>query len=160
MFKKLLPAITALVSLVVGVFVFLSLQYDFKTLDGNKWRMEDQKGQWIIINHFAEWCAPCLEEVPELNKLDEQLKGTGMQLFAVSYDEMPTQALVDIRERYDMQFKLVEQKYAAKLPGSKPKQLPATYLISPNGQHVETVLGKQTAESLLSAVSRAKMSTN
>ncbi len=155
MFKKLLPIVVALLSLIVGVAVFSATQYDFKTLDNRKWTLSELEGQWLIINHFAEWCAPCLEEIPELNTLDLQVKNRNIQLMAVSYDEMPKQSLVDIKHKYGIQFKLVEQKYAANLPGIKPKQLPATYLISPNGEHVETILGKQTAVSLLNAVSKA-----
>lgn len=152
LFKKFVPIITALLSLIVGITVFVSTQYDFKTLDGRKWTLSQLEGQWLIVNHFAEWCAPCLEEIPELNTLDSLLKDKNIQLFAVSYDQMPKQELTNIKHKYGIQFKLIEQSYAANLPGTKPKQLPATYLISPDGEHVETVLGKQTAVSLLNAV--------
>ncbi len=154
MLRKLLPIVVAASSLAVGIAVFVLTQFDFKTLDNKKWTLNQLEGQWLIVNHFAEWCAPCLEEIPELNTLDNLLKGKDIQLFAVSYDEMSKQSLVDIQQKYDIQFKLVEQRYAASLPGIKPKQLPATYLISPDGEHVETVLGKQTAVSLLNAVSK------
>ena len=142
-------------SLIVGVVVFSTTQFDFKTLDDKKWTLRTLEGQWLIVNHFAEWCAPCLQEIPELNTLDNLIKDKNIQLFAVSYDDMPTQSLKAIQQKYDIQFKLIEQKYAAGLPGIKPKQLPATYLISPSGEHVDTVLGKQTASSLMKAVSKA-----
>jgi thiol-disulfide isomerase/thioredoxin len=139
----------------IGVTVFVSTQFDFKTLDDKKWTLNELEGKWLIVNHFAEWCAPCLEEIPELNALDIDISDKNIELFAVSYDEMPKQSLIDIKQKYNIQFKLVEQQYAINLPGLKPKQLPATYLISPDGKHVETVLGKQTAVSLLKVVSKA-----
>lgn len=154
--KKFVPYFVAILSLFVGALVFRAMQFDFKTLDGKTWRLNQLEGKWVIVNHFAQWCAPCLEEVPELNLLAKRIQGEDIALFAVSYDEMSDQALRDIRDKYNMKFHLVEQKYAQGIPGIKPKQLPATYILSPQGIHVETVLGKQTAGSLLDVIEAMK----
>ena len=37
-------------------------------LDGNVLQQKDWKGKWVYINYWAEWCKPCAEEIPELNK--------------------------------------------------------------------------------------------
>ena len=64
--KRLLCCITALFSL---------WGCESDPLPGN--------GQWRIINYWAIWCAPCREEIPELNELD---RSTELVVLAVNYD--------------------------------------------------------------------------
>ena len=40
--------------------------------DGGSLRFAERTGQWLVINYWAEWCAPCREEIPELNELHDQ----------------------------------------------------------------------------------------
>ena len=47
-------------------------------------------GRWRVINYWAIWCAPCREEIPELNALDDR---TDLMVFAVNYDGQNGEAL-------------------------------------------------------------------
>lgn len=38
----------------------------------NSYAAEDLEGRWLVVNYWAEWCAPCREELPELNALDKE----------------------------------------------------------------------------------------
>ena len=42
------------------------------------------KGQWVVINYWARWCKPCVKEIPELNKLNQQ--HTDITVLGVNYD--------------------------------------------------------------------------
>ena len=42
---------------------------------GQKVAAERIDKQWLVLNYWAEWCGPCRTEIPELNALNEQLKG-------------------------------------------------------------------------------------
>ena len=58
----------------------------------------DQNGQkvasdrvdkhWLVVNYWAEWCGPCRTEIPELNKLSEQVKGQNVSVFGVNFDNL------------------------------------------------------------------------
>src|SRR3546814_7187463 len=47
---------------------------------------ERLEGQWLVINYWAEWCAPCRTEIPELNALDKQLKSQSASVLGVNFD--------------------------------------------------------------------------
>ncbi len=59
--------------------------FQFTDLDGVKTDVSSFAGQIVIINFWASWCAPCIEEVPSLIKLVEHFKGR-VKLVAVSGD--------------------------------------------------------------------------
>ena len=50
---------------------------------GRKVAVERLEGQWLVINYWAQWCAPCRTEIPELNALETQLKAQSVQVLGV-----------------------------------------------------------------------------
>lgn len=54
--------------------------------DGSKQGLSALKGQVVLVNYWATWCAPCVEELPALAKLQEKLKSEGLRVFAVNVD--------------------------------------------------------------------------
>ena len=64
-YKKLLAYV--LITLFLGCS-----QPDLLTSENKKVYLDDLKGKWILINYWADWCPPCIKEIPELNKLNSQ----------------------------------------------------------------------------------------
>jgi thiol-disulfide isomerase/thioredoxin len=54
---------------------------------GLKKAIAAQKGKVVLVNLWATWCAPCVEEFPDLVKLDEKLRSKGLVVIGVSLDE-------------------------------------------------------------------------
>lgn len=127
--KRLLCCITALLSL---------WGCESDPLPGN--------GQWRIINYWAIWCAPCREEIPELNELD---RSTKLVVLAVNYDGKTGDELASQAAEMGITFALLEQDPRATLSVARPKVLPTTLLVSPDGQVTDTLVGPQTREGLL-----------
>jgi len=128
----------------------------FQTLTGKTVTEKDWQGDWVLVNYFAEWCVPCLKEVPELNAFQQTISNEqhNIQLYAVSYDALDEQQLFAIKQKYNMGFPLIRTTPNPVLPIKKPGQLPATFLISPTGEVVKTLWGEQTSEGLLAAVAQ------
>jgi len=55
-------------------------------LSGDSFDVDQYRGQWVLVNFFAEWCPPCVQEHPELVTLAERNEGR-LQLVSVAFDE-------------------------------------------------------------------------
>ena len=61
--------------------------YVFQDVNGEAVRIADFKGQPVLLNIWAKWCAPCLEEMPKLNKLQADVAPGTLAVLAVAVDE-------------------------------------------------------------------------
>lgn len=58
----------------------------FTTGEGGETSLADYRGQVILVNFWATWCGPCVEEMPALNELQAELGGDDFQVVTVSLD--------------------------------------------------------------------------
>jgi thiol-disulfide isomerase/thioredoxin len=58
-----------------------------KDIDGNTVSKEDFTGQITIVNFWATWCPPCIEEIPSLNRLKKKMEGLPFELISINYAE-------------------------------------------------------------------------
>ena len=154
--KKSLILLFALVAMLAGGFVYQWAKWDFETLAGERMKWQNLEGQWVVVNFFAEWCAPCLKEIPELNAFarfaDTQ---NDLSMFAVSYDLLNDQELLEVKQKYDIEFSLIKPQMQAS-PFERPAALPVTYILDPEGNLRKRLMGEQTDESLQQVIGALK----
>ena len=148
--QRILFILLAIASVGAGVMFYHYNQADFVTLDNNKYTFKQLKGDYIVINYFAEWCAPCLKEVPELSDFNES-KPDNVHLFAVSYDNVSAEKLTELKSKYDMRFSLIKE-LKVDLPFQRPSFLPATFILNGEGQVAKELFGEVSSEQLQSII--------
>jgi len=152
--KKVVIILAASLALLVGLWTQQNLKVDFTTLDGQEHRWSNSQGNWKVVNYFAEWCAPCLREMPELNHFYQQ-HNDDIDIFAVSFDPLNKEQLMVLQQKHDIQFPIIDRLNS--LPWSQPpNSLPTTYILDADGKVQQQLKGEQSAEKLLHTVNVLK----
>ncbi|MDA9987725.1 TlpA family protein disulfide reductase [Luminiphilus sp.] len=110
------------------------------------------QGHWRVVNYWAVWCAPCREEIPELNRLHQR---TDLVVYAVNYDGKQGAELASQVATMDIEFTILAQDPGQALGVERPRVLPTTLLVNPAGEVTDTLVGPQTEETVL-AIWRAR----
>ncbi|WP_076593384.1 TlpA family protein disulfide reductase [Herminiimonas arsenitoxidans] len=108
------------------------------------------QGKTLIINFWATWCAPCVEEMPELTELQTELLPKNIQILGVGIDSAN-----NIRE-FAAKYKITYPLYIAGINGSELSRqfgnqaggLPFTVIIGPKGDVKKTYLGRLKMDQL------------
>ncbi len=80
------------ISMVIGALESLhnkpAPEFEFNLLsDNSKKNIKDYYGNVVLLNYWATWCAPCIKEMPELNKLQKKYEGKGLVVLVLSDEE-------------------------------------------------------------------------
>lgn len=108
-------------------------------------------GKWLFINYWAEWCKPCIEEIPELNEF-ARLNADRVLVLMVNYDGASGDALREQAARLGIETALLEHDPASRFGFDRPLALPSTFVLSPDGTLHTTLLGPQNLHSLAAAM--------
>lgn len=112
-------------------------------------QLEALRGRWVVVNYWAQWCKPCIQEIPELNALERQYDG--VTVVGVNYDGATGDDLERQLRQLGVAFTTLASDPATALGTTRPAVLPTTLVIDPQGRLRETLIGPQTLESLARA---------
>lgn len=115
---------------------------------GRKVPAERIDDQWLVINYWAEWCAPCRTEIPQLNALDQELREQGVSVFGVNFDNLQGAELEKVSNALGIEFTVLASDPAERYKLPRSEALPVTYIIDPAGQVRERLMGEQTADGI------------
>lgn len=106
------------------------------------------RGNVVLVNLWATWCAPCLKEIPELVELERDLGPRGLRLIGVSLDDVGSQDKIrEFRDRWFPEFRtfyVTDEDWYGLVGQIDPRWssiLPTTFVLDRNGTLVDTVTG-------------------
>lgn len=115
------------------------------TLDGDTFRLSDHKGEVVVVNVWASWCAPCRAEAPALAAVAADLKGKGVQFVGLDTRDSDTAARA-FAQKFAVPYPSVIDRdgqlqllFADSLP---PQAIPSTLVIDRQGRVAARALGK------------------
>ncbi|UZE97344.1 TlpA family protein disulfide reductase [Alkalimarinus alittae] len=121
-------------------------QTEFTLTNGEIKPMSDFQGRWLVVNYWAVWCKPCVEEIPQLNKLNER---EDTVVLGVNFDGIQGDALIHQAETLGIQYAMIAHDPAENLDIKRPSVLPATVLIDPDSNIKHVLFGPQTVDSIV-----------
>jgi peroxiredoxin len=109
-------------------------------LDGKPHRLADLRGRVVVLNFWATWCPPCIDEMPSLQRLQQAFADRGVEVVAVSVDERFSDVGAFVR-KFHLTFtvlhddgKKVSRKY-------QTFKYPETYILDREGRLKSKVIG-------------------
>ena len=120
---------------------------DYRLVDGGSGKLDDFLGKWLIVNYWADWCPPCIKEMPELEEFYNDNKERALVL-TYNFDRLEGEELQAQINRFGVNVPSILNDPGNLFGWEAPPSLPATYIINPNGELIHKLIGPQTQESL------------
>ena len=113
------------------------------TLDGGSFDIDDHRGRWVVVNFFATWCPPCVDEHPELVAFDDAHRAAGdATVVSVVHNDRPD-AVADFFADNGGEWPVLADSGLAAVDYGVVK-VPETYLVAPSGVVVQKYTGGVT----------------
>ncbi|BDD92583.1 TlpA disulfide reductase family protein [Pandoraea sp. XJJ-1] len=123
-------------------------------LAGNEQAISQWRGKTLVINFWAPWCGPCVEEMPDLQALSSEFKGKNVQFVGIGIDTAPN--MIAFEQKVKVDYPLLVAGYAgtdlARALGNKAGALPYTVVVDPQGRLHYQKLGRITSDEVRSAL--------
>ena len=101
------------------------------------------RGRVVLVNFWATWCEPCLEEMPSLEELQDKLKGRPFTLLTVNMQESPgkVEQFLQSTLLQEDSLTVLYDSFGTVAKDWKARMLPATFLVGPDGRIRQTLVG-------------------
>ena len=125
---------------------------DGKPADTEKWR-----GKVLVVNFWASWCPPCVEEMPTLDRLSKEYAAKNVLFVGIGIDSPSNirEFLQKTPVSYLVAFGGLEGSNLMRQMGNSQGALPYTIIINPSGKSTFTKLGKISEDELKNAINSA-----
>ena len=128
------------------LLLFACQKNDIEVFNGSNTNLTKLEGSWVVINYWADWCAPCIKEIPEL--VDFANNNKDIKVFAFNYDQLEIEDLKPIIKKFGVEVPSLITHPRDIWGIETPPILPATYFINEKGLIAASIFKPQTAESL------------
>ena len=107
--------------------------FTLPSVTGGMVSLSDFRGRWVLLNFWATWCAPCVDEMPGLNRLYRTLKKDGLVMLAVSLDDAPKRVRRFVA-REGLSFPVLHDRKKVTKDPYCLFSVPTTVLVAPDGE--------------------------
>ncbi len=127
--------------------------FSIATDSGRTVTRSDFGGKLLVLNFWATWCPPCIEEMPSLDQFQKQFAGDGVVVLGVSVDQSPG-AYRNFLSKVNVAFQTARDPESRISTEYGTSKYPETYIINRDGRVVEKIIGPTnwTDEAMLARV--------
>ena len=106
---------------------------NLKDAHGNAMMKDNYQGQITLVNFWATWCPPCVEEIPSLNRLKMKMSDLPFELISINYAE-DKQTILDFMKKINIEFPVLMDPDGDFAKKWHVITYPSTFIIDTNGQ--------------------------
>ncbi|MET0047227.1 MAG: TlpA disulfide reductase family protein [Sedimenticola sp.] len=145
---NILNRLLLLLALMPGVLFAEPADFSLPDLDGRTVKLSEFRGKWVVVNYWATWCPPCVEEMPELELFHSQNKDSNAMVLGVNMETIDVELFKDFVEDQFISYPVLRTPPAHRTALGKVPGLPTSYLVSPEGHVVARQVGTVSKDML------------
>ena len=152
-FARILVVVAAgLLAAPAGAASGEAIDFELPTLiDGDAVRLSDWRGQWVVVNYWATWCAPCRKEIPDFSGMHEARDD--ITVLGLAYEDTDLETYREFLSDFPASYPLLQvDVYSPPEALGAPRALPTTFLVDPDGRLVETWIGPVTSDTITTRI--------
>ena len=130
--------------------------FSFNDIAGKQHTLADYRGKWVLINFWATWCPPCLEEIPDLISLHEQHKDKDLVVIGIATDYTDPKVVASFVRDRRISYPIVLATDSIVAQIGRVEGLPMTYMYNPQGKMVAYNVGALSKKSVEGYIARKK----
>tara|TARA_Y200000002_G_scaffold29195_1_gene21848 strand:+ start:55 stop:468 length:414 start_codon:yes stop_codon:yes gene_type:complete len=119
---------------------------DIEIFNGSDTNLNKLNGNWIVINYWADWCAPCIKEIPELNEFAKE--NNDLLVFTFNFDQLDEDDLKPVAKKFNIEVPSIVTHPRDIWGIQTPPAVPATFFINPDGDLALSLFRPQTKDDL------------
>ena len=123
-------------------------EFSLKDTQNHVHYLTDYRGKWVLVNFWATWCAPCLEELPELAALHNAHKDTDLIVIGIAMEYPSTKVVLDFLKTHPLPYPVVPGDYKIAKQIGAVEALPTSYLFDQTGKLVSSQSGTVSRDSV------------
>ncbi|MFT5740186.1 MAG: thiol-disulfide isomerase/thioredoxin, partial [Gammaproteobacteria bacterium] len=136
--------------ILLGSLFFLILQnpvfainLPLTAVDGSSANLNQFEGKWVVVNYWATWCPPCIEEIPELQAFHDENSKTAM-VVGINSEVIDRMRLESFLYSFLIRYPIFVTSEGQPSELGEITNLPTTFLVSPGGKLVARQVGPVT----------------
>jgi thiol-disulfide isomerase/thioredoxin len=123
-------------------------EFSLTDAKGKTHRLSDFRGKWVLVNFWATWCPPCLEEMPDLGALYDDRKNKDLVVIGVAVDFQNPKEVLEFADNMLVPYPIVLGDKRITDQFARIRGLPTTLIYDPNGKLTKTHRGAITRKQI------------
>ena len=123
------------------------VEFTLQRLGDGPVSLSDFRGEWVVINYWATWCAPCRKEMPELSALHDER--ADVTVLGLAFEDLDDSEFEEFLDTAPVSYPILKvDVYDPPEPFGAPRVLPTPIILDRAGRAVKAFLGPVTREAI------------